>query len=49
MAEDYDLFTPRIAVVGVGGQGSNLVNRLYTSGIKSADTIAINTILRILI
>jgi len=43
MAEDYDLFTPRIAVVGVGGQGSNLVNRLYTSGIKSADTIAINT------
>jgi len=43
MAEDYDLFTPRIAVVGVGGQGSNLVNRLYTSGIKSADTIAVNT------
>jgi len=43
MAEEYDLFTPRIAVVGVGGQGSNLVNRLYTSGIKSADTIAINT------
>jgi len=43
MAEDYDVFTPRIAVVGIGGQGSNLVNRLYTSGIKSADTIAINT------
>ncbi|MGC9157294.1 MAG: cell division protein FtsZ [Candidatus Micrarchaeia archaeon] len=40
---DYDAFTPRIAVVGVGGQGCNLVNRLYTNGIKSADTIAINT------
>jgi cell division protein FtsZ len=40
---DYDAFTPRIAVVGVGGQGCNLVNRLYTNSIKSADTIAINT------
>ena len=40
---DYDAFTPRVAVVGVGGQGSNLVNRLYSNGIKSADTIAINT------
>ncbi|MDE1855963.1 MAG: cell division protein FtsZ [Candidatus Micrarchaeota archaeon] len=40
---DYNAFTPRIAVVGLGGQGSNLVNRLYNSGIKSADTIAINT------
>lgn len=40
---DYDAFTPRVAVVGVGGQGSNLVNRLFNYGIKSADTIAINT------
>ena len=40
---DYDSFTPRIAVVGVGGQGSNLVNRLFSYGIKSADTIAVNT------
>jgi len=40
---DYDSFTPRIAVVGVGGQGSNLVNRLFNYGIKSADTIAVNT------
>ncbi len=40
---DYDSFTPKIAVVGAGGQGSNLVNRLYTNGIKSADTIAMNT------
>jgi cell division protein FtsZ len=40
---DYDSFTPRVAVVGVGGQGSNLVNRLFVNGIKSAATIAINT------
>ncbi len=40
---DYDTFTPRIAVVGLGGQGCNLVNRLYGTGIKSADTIAMNT------
>ncbi|MDE1824868.1 MAG: cell division protein FtsZ [Candidatus Micrarchaeota archaeon] len=40
---DYDAFTPRIAVVGLGGQGCNLVNRLYNTGIQSADTIAINT------
>ncbi len=40
---NYDSFTPRVAVVGCGGQGSNLVNRIFTSGIKSADTIAINT------
>ena len=40
---DYDAFTPRVAVVGVGGQGSNLVNRLFGYGIKSADTIAMNT------
>ncbi len=40
---DYDAFTPRVAVVGCGGQGSNLINRLFTNGIKSADTIAMNT------
>ena len=38
-----DEFTARIAVVGAGGQGSNLVNKLHTRGIKSATTIAINT------
>ncbi len=40
---DYDSFSPKIAVVGVGGQGSNLVNRLFNYGMKSADTIAVNT------
>ncbi len=45
MAEDFndDIFVPKIAVVGVGGMGSNLINRLYNSGIKSATAIAINT------
>ncbi|MCL4373461.1 MAG: cell division protein FtsZ [Candidatus Marsarchaeota archaeon] len=42
MEGDED-FTPKIAVVGAGGMGSNLVNRLHASGIKSAVTIAINT------
>jgi cell division protein FtsZ len=36
-------YLPRLAVVGAGGQGTNLVNRLYRSGIKSATTIACNT------
>ncbi len=36
-------FNARIAVVGLGGQGCNLVNRLTANGIKSADTIAMNT------
>jgi cell division protein FtsZ len=36
-------FTARIAVVGAGGQGSNLVNKLFSKGIKSATTIAVNT------
>lgn len=40
---EEDMFTPRMAVVGVGGQGSNLINRLYNYGIKSAATVAINT------
>ncbi|MDD5339767.1 MAG: cell division protein FtsZ [Candidatus ainarchaeum sp.] len=33
----------RIAVIGVGGAGCNCVNRIFTSGIKSATTIAVNT------
>ncbi len=33
----------RIAVVGVGGAGCNCVNRIYSGGIKSAKTLAINT------
>ena len=33
----------RIAVIGVGGAGSNAVNRLKKNGIESALTIAVNT------
>lgn len=40
---DYDAYKPKIAVVGCGGQGSNLVNRLSRYGMQSADKIAINT------
>lgn len=40
---DYEQYSPKIAVVGVGGQGSNLVNRLYSNNIKSAHTVAMNT------
>ncbi len=40
---DDDNFVPRLAVVGLGGQGCNLINKLYSNGIKSARTIAMNT------
>ncbi len=33
----------RISVIGVGGAGCNCINRIYQSGIKSANTIAVNT------
>ncbi|MFA4946596.1 MAG: cell division protein FtsZ [Candidatus Micrarchaeia archaeon] len=39
-------FTPasvKIAVIGVGGGGTNTINRLSKMGITSAETIAINT------
>ncbi len=42
-------FTPaevRIKVVGVGGAGTNCVSRLKKMGIKSAETIAVNTDLK---
>ncbi len=40
---NFDEFSANIGVVGVGGMGSNQINRLFKAGIKSADTIAINT------
>ena len=40
---DFEAFAPKIAVVGVGGQGCNLINRLTTNNIKSAHTVALNT------
>ena len=40
---DYENFVAKMAVIGAGGQGSNLINRLYSSRLKSARTIAVNT------
>jgi cell division protein FtsZ len=33
----------RIAVIGVGGAGCNTVDRMMRNGIRSAQTIAVNT------
>src|SRR5438309_11266056 len=33
----------RIVVLGVGGGGSNAVNRMIQSGVRSVDFIAVNT------
>ncbi|MGC8649093.1 MAG: cell division protein FtsZ [Candidatus Micrarchaeia archaeon] len=43
MVENEEEFVAKLAIIGLGGMGSNLVNRLYNSGIKSATTIALNT------
>ena len=42
-AEELSNDNIRIKVIGVGGGGCNTVNRIANSGIKSAQTIAINT------
>ncbi|HID72371.1 TPA: cell division protein FtsZ [Candidatus Micrarchaeota archaeon] len=41
--EESELRGVRIKVIGVGGAGCNCVNRMTSLGIKSAQTIAINT------
>ena len=40
---DADLFKARISVCGVGGGGSNTIQRLARSGITAANLIAVNT------
>jgi cell division protein FtsZ len=40
---NFDEFSAKIGIVGVGGMGSNQVNKLFNADIKSADTIAMNT------
>ncbi|MDE1860956.1 MAG: cell division protein FtsZ [Candidatus Micrarchaeota archaeon] len=40
---DYDLFKPRIGVVGVGGGGNNTVQRLSSIDVKGAGLFAFNT------
>src|ERR687883_530441 len=42
MAADLD-GSARIIVIGVGGGGSNAVNRMIQAGVKGVDFIAINT------
>jgi len=43
LVEEKDNTKVRIAVVGIGGGGCNTVHHIATKGIKSADTIAMNT------
>lgn len=43
MIGEREEFQAKLAVVGVGGQGCNLVNRLYNSNMRSANTISLNT------
>lgn len=41
--KDFEMFKPRIGVVGVGGGGNNTVQRLSTMDIKGAGLFAFNT------
>ncbi|MGB9577166.1 MAG: cell division protein FtsZ [Candidatus Micrarchaeia archaeon] len=41
--KDFSPAKVKIQVIGVGGGGTNTVSRLHDMGIKSAETIAINT------
>lgn len=41
--KDDEEFKVRIAAIGVGGAGCNTINRMVSTGIKSARTICINT------
>ncbi len=40
---DYEMFKPRICVVGVGGGGNNTVHRISSMDIKGASLFAFNT------
>ena len=40
---DADLFKARISVCGIGGGGSNTIQRLARSGITGTNLIAVNT------
>ncbi len=36
-------YEAKITAIGIGGQGSNLINKLTSRGISSASTVAINS------
>ena len=40
---DYEMFKPRIGVIGVGGGGNNTVQRLSTVDVRGASLFAFNT------
>jgi cell division protein FtsZ len=42
-SEVYDVFLPKMAVVGVGGGGNNTVNRISNLNIKDVELFAFNT------
>ncbi len=41
--DEIEDLSAKIGIVGLGGMGSNAINHLFNAGIKSADTIAMNT------
>ncbi len=41
--QEFEVEDAKIVVVGVGGMGSNVINRLTDVGIKGAETVAMNT------
>jgi len=42
-AKSEDFGQPRIVVIGAGGAGNNMINRIAQMGIKGAELIAVNT------
>ena len=43
MPEEYTEKVVNIKVIGVGGAGNNVVNRMIASGVQGVDFIVINT------
>ena len=43
MSESYPERVVAIKVIGVGGAGNNVVNRMIEAGVQGVDFIAVNT------
>ena len=43
MSEAFEEKVVNIKVIGVGGAGNNVVNRMIASGITGVDFVAVNT------